>query len=169
MSPDRPTRPQDEQLLALLRSLAIDPSPSFVERLSRRIARGGRITALVVEDDDASRRLLEIQLGRRGFEVELAPDGDQALANPRLGEFDLILLDQRMPRLTGLEVAAAVRERGIDTPMVIFSGFSEEIQKEAWQLGIRAISKTEWELLFEELDRLVPGGTSSPEGEEEPV
>ncbi|MEN5084069.1 sigma-54 dependent transcriptional regulator [Bosea sp. TWI1241] len=78
-------------------------------------------TVLVVDDDPVQRRLLDAMVRRLGYEVVLAEDGDQALA--RLGEdtrrIDCMVLDLTMPGRDGLAVLAALRERGIDTPVIV--------------------------------------------------
>jgi DNA-binding response OmpR family regulator len=67
------------------------------------------IRVLVADDDSDIRELVQLKLSSAGFEVATVPDGraalDQALADPP----DLLVLDLMMPRLTGLEVCAALR------------------------------------------------------------
>jgi CheY-like chemotaxis protein/anti-sigma regulatory factor (Ser/Thr protein kinase) len=66
---------------------------------------------LIVEDDGASRRLLEQLLASDGYRVASARDGADALRRLARGRFDLILLDVWMPRMTGLELLEQVRKR----------------------------------------------------------
>ncbi len=87
---------------------------------------------LVVDDNATNRRLLQLQLCRRGAEVELLGDSRQALA--KLHEFhalqkpfDALLLDYAMPELDGFEVAAAIRsERLFDgLPVLLLSSMAQ--------------------------------------------
>jgi sigma-B regulation protein RsbU (phosphoserine phosphatase) len=81
---------------------------------------------LVVDDDENNRDMLSRRLARRGFDVEMAADGFQALdaintAGRDRPPFDLVLLDIEMPGLSGLDVLRVVRERHGSTrlPIVI--------------------------------------------------
>lgn len=69
-----------------------------------------RARLLVVEDDDAIRKLLETRLEKSGFEVHTAVDGDDALVRLSSTRYDLVLLDEMMPGTSGLEVLRRVRE-----------------------------------------------------------
>lgn len=79
-------------------------------------------TILVVDDDPVQRRLLDAMLKRFGYAVVLAEGGDEALALLGQGEtggFDVVVLDLVMPNLDGMGVLARLRERGIDTPVIV--------------------------------------------------
>jgi hypothetical protein len=65
---------------------------------------------LVVEDDRATRHLLQAVLEQAGFEVGTAKDGAGALKEVARRAFDLMLLDIWMPRMNGLEVLAKVKD-----------------------------------------------------------
>lgn len=64
---------------------------------------------LVVDDDEAIQSLLEVLLLRRGFSVDRAFDGDEALKKLRSHTYDLLLLDLMMPRINGFEVLQELR------------------------------------------------------------
>jgi CheY-like chemotaxis protein len=77
---------------------------------------------LVVDDDDAIRTLLFTLLRRRGFEVDVARGGREAIARCVACSYSLILLDLMMPHVTGWDVLAALRENEKDMrplPLVI--------------------------------------------------
>jgi DNA-binding NtrC family response regulator len=79
-------------------------------------------TVLVVDDDPVQRRLLDAMLKRSGYEVAIAESGDEAMR--RLSQTDLpapdaIVLDLVMPGLDGMGVLAALRESGIETPVIV--------------------------------------------------
>jgi two-component system phosphate regulon response regulator PhoB len=64
---------------------------------------------LIVEDDEDVRALIGHKLRRAGHDVSEAGDGEQGLAAARAIAPDLIVLDWMMPKLTGIEVCAAIR------------------------------------------------------------
>lgn len=64
---------------------------------------------LVAEDNPLNFELVRDLLDARGYAVEWAKDGEEALALARTGRFELLLLDLHMPRLDGLEVIRAIR------------------------------------------------------------
>jgi DNA-binding response OmpR family regulator len=66
---------------------------------------------LVVDDDELNRDLLRRRLRRSGYEVEVAEDGRQALALLESNRFDLVLLDNMMPGISGIEVLERLRQR----------------------------------------------------------
>ena len=66
---------------------------------------------LLVEDDDAIRKLLELLIQHRGMQVTSVTDGEQALAQLQHRHYDLVLMDLRMPRLDGLTATRLIRER----------------------------------------------------------
>jgi DNA-binding response OmpR family regulator len=70
-----------------------------------------RHRVLVIEDDDALRKVLEIRLGLDGFEVAVAPDGEAGLEV--LVDFhpDVVISDLMMPRLDGIGFCRAARSR----------------------------------------------------------
>jgi PAS domain S-box-containing protein len=59
---------------------------------------------LLVDDEEANRDMLSRRLRRSGFEVEVAGDGESALAQVRDGDIDLVLLDSMMPGMSGVDV-----------------------------------------------------------------
>ena len=76
---------------------------------------------LVVDDEPQLRRALERALKLEGYEVELAADGDQALAAVGGRSPDAILLDVLMPKRDGLSVCRELRERGDRTPVLMLT------------------------------------------------
>src|SRR4051812_23402705 len=66
-------------------------------------------TILVVEDDPDIRHLVSYKLTKGGFDVVEVPDGPAALRAARENPPDLVLLDVRMPRMSGIEVCRELR------------------------------------------------------------
>jgi two-component system alkaline phosphatase synthesis response regulator PhoP len=80
---------------------------------------------LVVEDEEAIAQGLVLNLERKDYEVSLAIDGAQALRMTAEGDFDLILLDVRLPEVDGFEVCRQLRERSDFTPILILTARSQ--------------------------------------------
>jgi len=77
---------------------------------------------LVVDDDPVQRRLLEAALAKAGHEVIAADSGEAGLAvleGRRGGDVAAVVLDLVMPGMGGLAVLKAMRERGIDIPVIV--------------------------------------------------
>jgi len=93
------------------------------------------IKLLIVDDERQIRESYGDFFAKRGFDVELASDGEQGLSMLREGEFDVAILDIRMPEMDGLALAEAVSNEGIDTSLVILTGYGEQ------QDAIKAFNK----------------------------
>jgi DNA-binding NtrC family response regulator len=79
-------------------------------------------TVLIVDDDELIRSMMGRYLDRAGYRVLLADNGLDALASIRTEGPDLVLLDLRMPRLTGLEVLQRMNEESHRMPVIVISG-----------------------------------------------
>ena len=66
--------------------------------------------ALVVDDNRLNSRLVEIFLARLGWQTVVVDSGAQALAMLRERSFDLVILDLRMPQMSGEQVCRAIRD-----------------------------------------------------------
>jgi two-component system cell cycle response regulator CtrA len=98
-----------------LRLQGIDPYP--VEKSAMRV--------LLIEDDRAMARAVELMLDEAGFEHETAGTGEIALEYARTYEFDVVMLDLTLPDFHGHEVLKRLRMLRINTPVLILSGDSE--------------------------------------------
>ena len=109
--------------------------------------RARRPRVLLAEDDDEMRALLALTLARDGYEVVEAADGarmldalEQAVYAPRADRFDLIISDVRMPRLSGMDILAALRCSYCTTPVIMITAFGDDfVHAEARELGARAV------------------------------
>ena len=88
-------------------------------------------TALIVEDNPSCRYFLELCLHYEGFEVTAVPDGEQALAAAGSAAFDLILLDLRLPGISGLDVARRLRAAGNAVPILAVTAAAFPTDREA--------------------------------------
>ena len=82
-----------------------------------------RARLLVVDDEQLQREMLAGILGRAGFSVATAPDGQQALELLRQDSFDLLLTDQRMPAMDGLELLGQVQRLEPGLPVVLMTAY----------------------------------------------
>ena len=78
----------------------------------------GRI--LIVEDEAAIARFVELELRHEGYQVDKAEDGRTGLEQALAGQYDLVLLDIMLPGLSGLEVLRRLR-REKDTPVILLT------------------------------------------------
>jgi two-component system, NtrC family, response regulator AtoC len=76
---------------------------------------------LIVDDDPASRRLLEVRLRPLECDVATAGNGEQALSAIRKDVPDLVLLDLQMPKVGGIEVLRVLRKEGINVPVIVIT------------------------------------------------
>jgi DNA-binding response OmpR family regulator len=80
---------------------------------------------LVAEDDQRLALVIRRVLTEEGHVVDLAFDGEDALALAGEGTFDVLVLDVMMPRLDGFAVLAELRRRGVGTPVLLLTARGE--------------------------------------------
>lgn len=80
-----------------------------------------RMRVLVVEDDERLARLLEKGLREHAYAVDVAADGERALVQAAVNDYDVIVLDVMLPRRNGIEVCRALRERGSRVPVLMLT------------------------------------------------
>jgi len=79
---------------------------------------------ILIEDDEPSnRKILEQELVHKGFAVDTARGGKEALAKIESAPPDLVILDYMMPDLSGLEVLKEIRNKGNDTPVILITAY----------------------------------------------
>jgi two-component system, OmpR family, response regulator ChvI len=87
---------------------------------------------LLVDDDDLFRESLGLNLIDEGYEVTSIANGQDALTYLEGGgPADVVLLDWRMPSLTGIEVLRRLRRAGITIPVIFLTALSDDIYEEA--------------------------------------
>lgn len=83
--------------------------------------------ALVVDDSLTIRRIVIKALGLVGItDAAEAADGTEALGALKQGEFDVILLDWNMPKMSGIETLRALRQTGVKTPVIMVTTEAEK-------------------------------------------
>jgi two-component system alkaline phosphatase synthesis response regulator PhoP len=87
---------------------------------------------LVAEDERDIRELIGFTLRYAGFEVELATNGAEAVEKASQVQPDLIMLDVRMPRMTGYEACRILKENPVtaEIPIVFLSAKGQEVEIE---------------------------------------
>lgn len=85
---------------------------------------------LIAEDEQDIRDLITLTLEFSGFEVVSARDGAEAVEIAQTAKFDLILMDVRMPRMTGYEACRRLREIDLtkNTPIIFLSAKGQETE-----------------------------------------
>ena len=83
-------------------------------------------TVLVVDDDQRLRHLVEVVLRNNGFHVEFAEDGDALLPMVRRHRPDVVLLDLKMARMSGIEALQGLRSAGEDLGVIILTAAGDE-------------------------------------------
>jgi CheY-like chemotaxis protein len=113
---------------------------------------------LVVDDEASIRQLFYEYLVSEGYEVCLAENGKAALDQLRQINFavDLILTDQTMPHMTGLELAQKLRDNGYDLPIVLCSGYSDSINDQVLK-RLKIDSTIDKPVNLQSLNRLLKG------------
>lgn len=76
---------------------------------------------LVIEDETAIARILQLELEHEGYDVGRAEDGRTGLEMALSGEWDLVLLDVMLPGLNGIEVLRRIRSSGSPIPVVLLT------------------------------------------------
>jgi len=76
---------------------------------------------LVVEDEAGIARILQLELEHEGYEVGLASDGKQGYEMINSGEYQLVLLDVMLPKMSGIEVLRQIRQSGNLIPIILLT------------------------------------------------
>src|SRR5256714_8229248 len=96
--------------------------------------KGARL--LVAEDEANLRLVIQKELQRLGYRVDVAPDGEAALRRLEEGNVDVLLCDINMPRMDGMELLRRVHERANPPEVIMLTGHATvETAIEAMKLG----------------------------------
>jgi DNA-binding response OmpR family regulator len=92
---------------------------------------------LIVDDEHHIRRMIRLALETAGYEIGEAEDGNTALQLLVADSiWDLVLLDQKMPGIDGLQVLREITNRGLEIPIIMITAFASiELAVEAMKLG----------------------------------
>lgn len=82
---------------------------------------------LIVEDEKPIAKALQLKLSHSGFDVDIAQNGEEALAFVKEHKtVDLILLDLIMPKMNGFDFLEALKKEGLHFPVIVSSNLSQE-------------------------------------------
>ena|SRR5581483_7814094 len=83
---------------------------------------------LIVEDEKVLNEAYELVLKREGYDVSTSFNGEEALAAVKKSKYDLILLDLRMPKMTGVEFLKKFQpaKNSPKTKIIVFSNYDDE-------------------------------------------
>lgn len=113
------------------------------------------LRVLIVDDEPDMRLLVQRRLARRGWRVDAAASGAEALDHWRSRTYDAIVLDHRMVPMNGMETAEALRAAAYSGPLILFSAYLEDVQEDATAEGIATLDKSDIALLDRRIEELV--------------
>ena len=91
---------------------------------------------LIIEDEKMIARALELKLAHAGFEVKAVFNGEEGIDCIQKETYALILLDLIMPKMDGFTVLQTLKDKHIETPVMVLSNLSQEdYEKRARALG----------------------------------
>src|SRR5438552_17113740 len=76
---------------------------------------------LVIEDEKKTAAFLAKGLREAGFVVDVAPDGEAGLAATRASQFELLIVDNMLPKKDGWALVEELREARVQTPVIFFT------------------------------------------------
>ncbi len=92
---------------------------------------------LLIEDDEDIALFLKQGLAKEAFVIEIAKDGKSGLIMAQANTYNLILLDQYLPQLTGWEIVSRLRDNHCQTPIIMLTvDASIDNKKRAYELGV---------------------------------
>src|SRR5882762_987617 len=83
---------------------------------------GGKMRVLLIEDDKAAARSIELMLRSQDFNVFTTELGEEGVDLGKLYDYDIIVLDLQLPDMSGFEVLKSLRVAKVQTPVLILSG-----------------------------------------------
>jgi|Deesub1362B_J571_1020462.scaffolds.fasta_scaffold02421_6 DNA-binding NtrC family response regulator len=110
---------------------------------------------LIVDDDEQIRNFLNDVLRMNGYEVDCASNGEEALKLLEHKNYDLLITDNKMPKMSGLELVRIIKNKKLNIKIIAISG--EEVEKSFTELGISEFFRKpiRYKKLLKSLERLV--------------
>jgi two-component system, NtrC family, response regulator HydG len=103
-------------------------------------------TLLIVDDDKAHRIMLKTLMGGWGYRIDEAGDGEEAVSKVKERPFDLILMDVRMLKVSGLEALQQIKAVNPAIPVILMTAFSSV------ESAVEALKKGAYDYLTKPLD-----------------
>jgi FixJ family two-component response regulator len=125
-------------LLGIGRSLQLMPRRAPGKEI--HVERENASTVAVIDDDSDVREVLGVLLETAGYSVQTYESGAQYLADPDHHQMACIVVDQRMPDMTGLELLLELERRGVTIPALLITGVEDaDIVRKANNLGAMTV------------------------------
>jgi len=102
----------------------------YANGTSMKPTRVGRVSILIVDDEEKMRHALSYSLSLAGHHVITASDGEEALALFQNGSYDAAFVDLKMQGMSGWEVCSAIKQIDSDTTVVLMTGWSIKLDDE---------------------------------------
>ena len=83
-------------------------------------------TVLIIEDNPTMVRALDDNFSAKGFRVKTALDGEKGMAEALKNDSNLIILDIMLPKVNGFEICSRLREKKLDTPVIMLTAKDQE-------------------------------------------
>jgi two-component system, LuxR family, response regulator FixJ len=101
---------------------------------------GAQMSLLVVDDDAAVRNSLKFSLELEGFNVRVSDGAQEVLAASELDDVDCLIVDQYMPRMTGIELVKRLRRRNNHMPAILITArMDSDLKRRAAAVGISRV------------------------------
>lgn len=111
------------------------------------------LNVLVVEDDEALRESFQQLLSYLFAEVDAAVDGQDALDQLAEKNYDIVLTDLRMPRMSGFQLLQEIRQQSPQQPIVVISAHEDEVLRR--ELAVYKVHYLSKPVILEELLKVV--------------
>jgi len=85
---------------------------------------------LIIDDQPGIRMLLTDVLKNEGYKVTTAADGKEAVNKLYTNTYQLMIVDYKLPVISGLEIVKMLNKDKIEIPVIVISGLTDEIEKE---------------------------------------
>ncbi len=105
---------------------------------------------LVVEDDQTVGRFVSRGLEEQRYHVDLVAEGNEGLERASSSSYDVIVLDLRLPGMSGVEVLRTLRDRGVTTPVLVLTA-QDAVESKVQALRTGADDYVTKPFAFEEL------------------
>jgi CheY-like chemotaxis protein len=121
---------------------------------------------LLVEDQPSNRTVMSLLLETMGLRVSVAEDGVEAVQKATGENFDLILMDIRMPKMDGYEARRSLREKGLATPIIALTATSPSDDPDGYKLSEfdgYLTKPVDSKKLYQVIAKYLPIATQSPQ------
>jgi len=121
-----------------------------------------RLRVFIVDDDRDLAESLALAVEGRGYEVEVAHSGEEAIERYRQRDFDIAFMDVRLPGKNGVESFLEIRDIRPEARVVMITGYlMEELRQQAEEHGVQGVLQKPFSprRLFDILERLRDEGT----------